>query len=288
MKLIIVTGLSGSGKSIALNTLEDEGYYCIDNLLPSLLLNFADLLSQPDDLFSSLEKTAIGIDARSGIEHLEDLKKVFRELKKFEVELTVVFLKADIDTLLKRFNETRRRHPLSKNGLPLKEAIIEEETRLRAIASYADIKIDTTQTNVHQLRQLIKDRITGSNDNVSLLFQSFGYKHGTPHDSDFIFDVRCLPNPHWEPDLRWKPGLDEKVIEFLKKHKEVEEMFENIKIFLDRWIPDFVESNRSYINISIGCTGGYHRSVYLVEKLVEHFRNNSKLEVSVRHRELGK
>ena len=285
MKLLIVSGLSGSGKSVALHTLEDEDFYCIDNLHMGLLPAFVKQLLSPG--LKLYDKAAVGIDARSGIEDLARFPQIVAEIESSGLDVEIIFLQADVETLITRFGETRRKHPLTREGLPLVEAIHLERSLLEAIASRADLKIDTTRTNVHQLRALIRERIrTSVNSSLSLLFQSFGYKHGVPPDADYVFDARCLPNPHWEPELRDLTGRDLQVIDYLRHHSEVEELLLSIRDFLTRWIPCYEAENRSYLSISIGCTGGRHRSVYLAERLAAYFKEAGHENVSVRHREL--
>ncbi|HEX2244400.1 MAG TPA: RNase adapter RapZ [Gammaproteobacteria bacterium] len=285
MKLLIVSGLSGSGKSVALHTLEDEDFYCIDNLHMGLLPAFVKQLLSPG--LKLYDKAAVGIDARSGIEDLARFPQIVAEIESSGLDVEIIFLQADVETLITRFSETRRKHPLTREGLPLVEAIHLERSLLEAIASRADLKIDTTRTNVHQLRALIRERIrTSVNSSLYLLFQSFGYKHGVPPDADYVFDARCLPNPHWEPELRDLTGRDSQVIDYLRHHSEVEELLLSIRDFLTRWIPCYEAENRSYLSISIGCTGGRHRSVYLAERLAAYFKEAGHENVSVRHREL--
>lgn len=283
MKLIIVTGLSGSGKSIALSTLEDLDYYSVDNLPICLLQPFADQLSHP--YRQTYQHAAVGIDARNDPTALPHFPELISKLKDSGLDCQIVFLQAEPETLLKRFSETRRKHPLSGGTLPLAEAIRKERTLLEPIAANADIHIDTTHTNVHQLRDLLRERIQCAGPHLSVLFQSFGFKHGVPSDADFVFDVRCLPNPHWEPRLRPLTGRDQEVADFLEQHGSVHDMLEDLTRFLERWIPRFEASNRSYMSVSIGCTGGQHRSVYLSEQLANYFQNERE-NVLVRHREL--
>lgn len=284
MKLTIVSGLSGSGKSVALHALEDEGYYCIDNL-PVALLPIA-----VDSLLEAESQIALGIDARSGSAELGHFETVLSEIRgQGEVEL--IYLQAQEETLLKRFSETRRKHPLSRGetDTPLVEAIREEKALLTEIAGLADLTIDTTHLNVHELSRRIRDRLhtdDSVNSRLSVLVQSFGFKHGVPLDSDFVFDVRCLPNPHWEPRLRHQTGKQADVVQFLEQHDSVEEMYNMIKDFLMVWIPRFAAENRRYLSISIGCTGGQHRSVYMVEKLGNCLSQNAIGQVTTRHREL--
>ena len=285
LRLIIVSGLSGSGKSIALNTLEDEGFYCVDNLPLSLLPDFTRrMLDQGMNIYPCI---AVGIDARSGPKDLHNFENIIAEVKKLPIQIDIVFLKAELNTLFKRFSETRRKHPLTKRGIPLFEAIEIENSLLAPIAHDADLTLDTTQTNIHQFRSIIKERLLEQQNSsgLSLLFQSFGFKHGSPTDSDFVFDVRCLPNPHWEPDLRPLTGQDPGVIEFLQSYEIVDRMFQQIADFIDNWIPEFEAQNRYYPTVSIGCTGGQHRSVYLAEILSKHFKEKRE-NISLRHREL--
>jgi UPF0042 nucleotide-binding protein len=286
MKLIIVSGLSGSGKTVALRTLEDEEFYCIDNLHMGLLLAFVEQLASPG--LKLYDNAAVGIDARSGVGDLARFAHIVDDIESTGLDVEIIFLQADLETLISRFSETRRRHPLTREGRPLVEAIHLERSLLEPIASRADLTIDTSRTNVHQLRALIGERMrTSANSSLSLLFQSFGYKHGVPPDSDYVFDARCLPNPHWERELRDLTGRDAKVIEYLHRHGEAEELYVSIRTFLTRWIPRFEAENRSYLSVSVGCTGGRHRSVYLVERLASHFRESRYENVSIRHREVA-
>jgi UPF0042 nucleotide-binding protein len=285
MKLIVISGVSGSGKSTALNVLEDLGYYCIDNMPVGLLPALAEqMLSVPGEL---VENITVGVDARSLPGELRRFSYILEQLKNKGVICETLFLDADDNILLTRFSETRRKHPLSLDALPLMDAIQTERKLLEPIASKADLYIDTTRTNLHQLRDLIRERIESKTEQtLSLLVQSFGFKHGVPADADFVFDARCLPNPHWEPSLRPQTGLHEGVISFLQQHQQVENMFNDILNFMQNWIPAFIAENRSYMTIAIGCTGGQHRSVYLTNRLANEFRklyNN----VSERHRDMS-
>jgi len=284
MKVVIISGLSGSGKTVALHTLEDESYYCVDNLpiglLPEFVSRVLNRSMQPYD------NIAVGIDARSESHDLRRFNEIIHKLRESKLQLDIIYLQAEHATLIKRFSDTRRKHPLSRKGLPLHEAIEVERALLSDVASEADLIIDTTYTNVHQLRELIKQHIVKkSGSGLALLFQSFGFKHGTPPDSDFVFDVRCLPNPHWEPELRQLTGLDADVIKYLQQQEDVEEMLEYIRGFLRHWIPKFEQQNRYYLTVSIGCTGGQHRSVYIAQQLCEDFATEIS-NVSIRHREL--
>jgi UPF0042 nucleotide-binding protein len=284
MKLLIVSALSGSGKSIALDTLEDCGYYCIDNLPVTLLEDFINHVMLTDK--KTYTKTAIGIDARNQNESLASFADNLEMIRGKGIDCEVIFMQAEESTLLKRYSETRRRHPLTDFNIPLKEALKIEKEMLTPIAKHANVIIDTSRTHYHQLRELIRDQI-GERDfkHISLQFQSFGYKHGVPLDADFVFDARSLPNPYWIPELRSLTGKDQPVIDFLKDQALVIEFFQEISGFLERWIPRFDAEGRSYLTIAIGCTGGQHRSVYLVDLLNRHFKN-PLLNVIVRHREL--
>lgn len=284
MKLIIVSGLSGSGKTVALHTLEDEDYYCIDNLPIGLLPNFVTEVS--DRNIQPYENIAVGIDARSEPSDLRRFSEIIRHIREQGVDLEVIYLQAELTTLIKRFSDTRRRHPLTKKGLPLAEAIEVERNLLGDITAEADLFVDTTYTNVHQLRDTILEQVIKRNKGgLSVLFQSFGFKHGTPTDSDFVFDVRCLPNPHWDPNLRPLTGLDEDVINFLSAQEEVQDMLQHITDYLHTWIPKFEQQNRYYLTISIGCTGGQHRSVFIAQQLNDNFQSDAD-NVAIRHREL--
>ncbi len=284
MNLIIVSGVSGSGKSTVLHVLEDLGYYCIDNLPVGMLSAFATQMECVSD--NIYEYAAIGIDARNRISELGRFSEILAELRAAKLACQVLFLDADDNILLKRFSETRRKHPLTSDVVPLKEAITEERALLDSIASNADLYIDTSRTNLHQLRDLIRDRVAKKNtQTLSLLFQSFGFKHGIPIDADLVFDARCLPNPYWKTQLRKHTGLDKPVIDFLQAQPMVEQMFDDITSFLTTWIPRFQAADRSYLTIAIGCTGGQHRSVFLVERLEVHFKDVDT-EVIARHREL--
>lgn len=279
MKLIIISGRSGAGKSIALNVLEDAGYYCIDNLPIDLLIDLKEKLNH-------YENIAISIDARNIGNDPQQFESIFQILEKVpSLDVEIFFLDAKNDVLIKRFSETRRKHPLSDQTIGLDQALETEQTILKPIFDLADLRIDTSHLNIHDLRKFIHDHVKKEDSNLSLLFQSFGYKNGIPLDTDFAFDVRCLPNPHWEKQLRHKTGLDQDVINFLEDFPEVMTMFDSIKNFIEKWLPSFETENRKYLNISIGCTGGHHRSVYFAEKLGQHFATHFK-NVSVRHRDM--
>ncbi|MGF1644352.1 MAG: RNase adapter RapZ [Thiotrichales bacterium] len=286
MKIYIVSGLSGSGKTITLNAMEDQGYYCIDNLPVGLLTLVVERLSAQAMLAG--KPVALGIDARSGYTELKDFAQVTHQLEGLGHDVKVVYLQADDDELIKRYSETRRKHPLSLTGTPLIDAIHLERELLREVASEADLMIDTTHLNIHELTLLLRDRLFGDNGTVqlSLLLQSFGFKYGVPLDSDFVFDLRCLPNPHWEPKLRPHTGLEQPVQQFLQQHASVSEMYESLLRFLKDWIPQFAECNRSYMTVSIGCTGGRHRSVYMVDQLGQALQTQYRNWIKIKHREL--
>lgn len=281
MKLVIVSGLSGSGKSIALQVLEDLDYYCIDNLPINMLEALAS------EIISAKHKyVAIGIDARNVAAEFNRFPQQLQQLTNSNIDCEIFFLEASDAALIKRFSETRRKHPLSNKETPLHEAIIQERFLLEPISSKADLRVDTSATNVHQLRDLIKSRVQHvDNQNISIMFESFGFKYGVPINADFIFDIRCLPNPHWVPELRNLTGLDNPVIEYLETYDEVKEMFNDIMGFFDKWIPKFEADNRSYITIAIGCTGGQHRSVFMVNKLAKETKSKHNNVLS-RHREI--
>jgi len=284
MKLIIISGVSGSGKSTALHVLEDQDYYCIDNLPVGLLPDFAIKMSAFPGQLGNL--AAVGIDARNPALDLSRFPEILDTLKTAGVDCEVIYLDADDEVLLKRFSETRRDHPLSGDEVPLQDAIHHERLLMQPIIDRADLYVDTTQSNVHQLRDLIRERIKGEQTRgLSVLFESFGFKHGIATDADFVFDARCLPNPHWETKLRALTGRDKPVAAFLESQPLVESYFEQIKTMMTNWIPCFEADNRSYLTIAIGCTGGQHRSVYLIERLGQHFRQ-VRDHVIIRHRDL--
>lgn len=281
MQLVIVSGRSGSGKSTALHVLEDIGFTCIDNLPASLLPSLVENSEQLDNI-----RYAVSIDARNHHQDLEKLPKIILDLPITQLNHQILFLDASNDVLLQRFSETRRKHPLSDKNTDLHQAICQERELLQPILELADLAIDTSGMKFHDLRDFIKRRFLAINeDNASILFQSFGFKYGIAKDADLVFDVRCLPNPHWKPELRPLTGKDVAVKDFLSSHTTVEEMYQDIKQFLIRWLPRYQENNRSYITIAIGCTGGQHRSVYLSERLSEHFEQTSS-NIQLRHREL--
>ncbi len=283
MSFFIVSGLSGSGKTIALQALEDIGFYCIDNLPAALLPHFAGLLA--DMRNNAIVNVAIGLDVRNRA-FLADLPKSLDELRARGIHCRTIFLEAEDSILVKRFKETRRKHPMLDHQTPLVEAIRAEKELLEPLSFDAALRIDTTRTTPHELRAQVRNFARGEETaGLTLLFESFGYKHGTPLDADYVFDVRCLPNPYWQTELRQYTGLDEPVVHFLEKHDDVRTMFDEISGFLEKWLPHFEREDRTYLTIAVGCTGGQHRSVYLVHRLAEHFANKG-LKTQVRHREL--
>jgi UPF0042 nucleotide-binding protein len=280
-KLVIVSGRSGSGKSTALHVLEDAGFYCIDNLpavlLPQLLEHAAGE--------RALSRTAVSIDARNMPDAISHFDTIMARLES-RLPIEVIYLDADDATLIKRFSETRRRHPLTNAGTSLAEALTAERELLTPIAARAALTIDTRAMSLHDLRDLVlKTVVAQPGTGMVVLFESFGYKRGVPLDADLVFDLRSLPNPHWIAGLRPLSGRDAAVIDFLEGSAEVGEMFEDISAFLQRWLPRFAGGSRSYTTIALGCTGGRHRSVYLCERLFAHFRANWP-GAQLRHRDL--
>ena len=283
MKLTIISGRSGSGKSTVLHILEDRGYYCIDNLPASLLHSLANRVFTEE---TTIPNVAVSIDARNISADLEQVPNILNDLKEKNLPVEIIFLDANSQTLLKRFSESRRKHPLSNESIGLKEAIDKESELLEPISVMSSLYIDTSSMSLHHLRDSIKNRIVENRETgIALLFQSFGYKNGVPVDADVIYDVRCLPNPYWDNSLRSLTGLDKPVIEFLDAQREVQEMYIDIKKYIEKWLPRFEDNNRSYITVALGCTGGQHRSVYLCEKLARAFVENIH-NVQIRHREL--
>ncbi len=267
MRLVIISGLSGSGKSVALNVLEDAGFYCIDNIPVGPLRSFVKEIQPGQD--PDYDLVGVGLDARN-LPDIAQLPGLIEEFRKAGASCEVVFLQAENDVLLSRFSETRRRHPLTSDEISLPEAIAKERELLGPIIDMADLIIDTSSTTVHDLRDLVRDRVESRGQNaLSILIESFGYKHGLPADADFVFDVRCLPNPYWESELRPLNGRDKPVRDFLSEKAQVREMVDDIEGFLKHWIPRYKNFQRSYLTIAIGCTGGQHRSVYIAEALAE-------------------
>ncbi|MFZ5757873.1 MAG: RNase adapter RapZ [Pseudomonadota bacterium] len=290
MRLIVVSGRSGSGKTTALQVLEDTGFYCVDNLPVALLPQLAAEIGRDDS--ARLARVAVGIDARNVPGQLERFPQILRDIATEMTlaeggECEVMYLDANDDTLLKRFAATRRKHPLSSGTVSLAEAMENERTLLEPIATLADLVIDTSQLTVHGLRDLVRERVVGkSHKGMGLLFESFGFKHGVPPDADIVFDVRCLPNPYWIAHLRQHTGLEQPVIEFLDGHAEVQDMISDLSAMLDKWLPRFEQNDRQYMTVAVGCTGGYHRSVYVVEQLARKLEGVAA-HVQIRHRELA-
>lgn len=277
MQLIVVSGLSGSGKSIALKVLEDSDYYCVDNMPARMLPQLTELLQADGH-----DKVAISIDAR-GREPLSRLHEQIQQLKDKGIDLRLLFLDTNTETLVKRFSETRRRHPLSSDERTLQEAT-ELERQLLAEIGNVGHRIDTSDLSPNSLRSWVKDFVSLHRSGLTLLFESFGFKHGIPLDADYVFDIRCLPNPHYDPQLRPLCGQDEAVIRFLQSDDNVGAMLGDIRAFIAKWLPCFVRDNRAYLTIALGCTGGQHRSVYMAEELAKAFR--PEYQVLVRHRGL--
>lgn len=283
-RLIIVSGLSGSGKSVALHALEDLGYYCIDNMPVALLQPLLEEVSRNHD--HSPVRVAVGIDARNRLRDLESLPRLIEDLRKNKLQTDFLFLQADDDILLKRYSETRRRHPLDNDGTELRTAIARERELLGQVIDSADLIIDTSRTSVYELAEAIRNRIDSRQSNMlSVLIESFGYKSGIPADADFVFDLRCLPNPYWQQELRSLTGQDISVSRFLDQQPAFLQMYEDILAFLSRWIPEYVSFDRSYLTVAIGCTGGQHRSVYMAEKLATALKRTHE-PVLTRHNAL--
>ncbi len=277
MQLVLVSGLSGSGKSIALHVLEDGGYYCVDNLPATLLMEVIDFLSA-----AGHDRVAVSIDGRSAA--LPTLPEHIAELRRRGADCRVLYLEANSQTLLRRFSETRRRHPFSSEVLTLTEAI-EFERELLADVRDVGFVFDTSDLSAAALRAWIKDFAAVDASRLTVQFESFGFKHGVPLDADLVFDVRCLPNPHYEAELQPLTGRDAAVVGFLEKARDVERMYQDIEQFVERWLPNYARDNRNYLTVAIGCTGGRHRSVYFVERLARAFE--SRYQVLKRHREIG-
>jgi len=283
MKLTIISGRSGSGKSTVLRYLEDRGYHCVDNLAAGLLPTLVERIAADP---GGIVDVAMGIDARNLSADLALVPGIVAELRRRGIPVEIVFLDAGSETLLKRFSESRRKHPLSTGQVGLSEAIDEESALLEPIALLASLSIDTSSMSMQQLQDAISQRIIEKTESgLALLFQSFGYKNGIPADADIVFDVRCLPNPYWETPLRPLTGRDAEVRAFLESHEIVQRMFDDIRGFLEIWLPRFEENSRSYITVAVGCTGGQHRSVFFCEKLGRHFEGRIG-NVQIRHREL--
>ncbi|WP_137936652.1 RNase adapter RapZ [Chitinivorax sp. B] len=278
MQLIIISGLSGSGKSVALKVLEDGGFYCIDNLPTPFLPQIASYLQADGH-----DKLAISVDVRGG-PSIDAVPQQLDALRAQGVDVRLLFLEAKTETLVKRFSETRRRHPLAMSSLTVTEAIALEREMLASVGDFAH-RIDTSDLNSNTLRNWVKTVVDMDQSRLTLIVESFGFKHGIPLDADLVFDVRSLPNPHYVPDLKPLTGRDQPVVDFLKAQTEVCAMYDDIESYIARWLPSFVRDNRSYLTVAIGCTGGQHRSVYFAEQLGKRFSNEQ--QVIVRHRELA-
>lgn len=288
-RLIIVSGLSGAGKSTALRALEDIGFYCVDNLPIALLPALSEELART--MAHSGASAAVGIDARN-VSDLAAFPDILRTLRERGIDCQVLFFTADRQTLINRYNETRRQHPLAGAGGAISDAIDTEQQRLAPIAELAALSVDSSGLNIYQLRTTVRDLYGQGPQTPTLVFQSFGYKFGTPLDADMVFDMRCLPNPHWDPTLREFTGLDEAVRAFLEQQPDVRQLYEDIRRFLQAWLPRFAASDRSQVTVGIGCTGGRHRSVYMAHRLGEYFRTQPDTarhgRVLVRHRQLSR
>ncbi|GJM07407.1 MAG: nucleotide-binding protein [marine bacterium B5-7] len=281
MHLIIISGRSGAGKSAALHMLEDLGFHCIDGLPAGLLPSLVSHLNP------HYPKVAISLDTRNVPADVTELPQIIQQLRDIAKRCELFFLKADDSVLVKRFSQTRRRHPLSSDMTSLTEAIMREESILHPIMKLADITIDTNRLSVHELRKMIREHVDAqAKPHSTLLFQSFGFKFGVPLECDYVFDVRCLPNPYWEPALRKYTGLDAPVQTFLSAQTDTGLMLKSITDFLEVWLPKFEATNHAYMSIAIGCTGGQHRSVYITEQLGKHF-STAYQHLQLRHRELN-
>ncbi len=285
LRLIVVSGLSGSGKSVALHVLEDLGYYCIDNIPAALLKSAVHEVHSGEG--PAAELLAVGVDARNRPQDLEALPGLIDDLRKLGVRTDIVFLHASDEVLLQRYSESRRRHPLAEHGVDLRKAINAEREILAHINNAADFIIDTSRTSIYELADAIHERVDRrKSESLSVLIESFGFKHRIPADADFVFDMRCLPNPYWKTDLRGLTGLDSAVVDFLEAEEAFIAMYEDIVGFLNRWIPRFEDAHRGYLTIAIGCTGGQHRSVHMTEKLAASLREHHE-PVLTRHNNLA-
>ena len=283
MRLIVVSGHSGAGKSVALRVLEDLGYYCVDNLPVNLLDAFVQSVSE------SKQNVAVSIDIRNIPKKLNELNTTLEKLKA-ELDVTVLFLDANKETLLTRYSETRRIHPLSlgSQSLSLDQAIELEQTILMPLKEHADLVLNSSGQSLHDLSETVRMRVEGRDrKDLVMVFESFGFKYGLPSDADYVFDVRFLPNPHWEPALRPLTGLDGPIGAFLEQHQSVLDLKYQIESFIETWLPMLEKNNRSYLTVAIGCTGGKHRSVYLTQKIGEYFANKGQ-QVQIRHTSLEK
>ena len=285
MRLIIVSGLSGSGKSIALHVLEDLGYYCVDNMPAALLKSVIEEVTKVGN--ESMQLLALGVDARNRADDLGSLPQLIEELRQQGIETDLLFLQSSDDVLLKRYSESRRRHPLAEQGDALRTAITNERELLSPIINSADLIIDTSRTSIYDLADVLRERVDRRTmGTLSVMIESFGFKNGIPADADFVFDMRSLPNPYWTLELRGLNGQDEEVMQFLDAQQSFLEMYDDVLTFLRKWIPRYNSAHRGYLTIAIGCTGGQHRSVYMTEKLAAALRATQN-PVLTRHNELG-
>ena len=279
MEIIIISGRSGAGKSVALRALEDTGYYCVDNIPLDLLPQLTDILSQ------SQSSVAISLDIRNIPNSANTLEQTLNTLQKYH-QLKIIFLEADRGTLIRRYSDSRRLHPLSLKDLSLEAAIDEEYRYLEPLIQHANFIIDTTHISTHTLAERLREFLRGNSDKeLKIIVESFGFKYGVPLDADYVFDVRFLPNPHWDPTLRPMTGLDTPVAEFLNSHTQVNEFIYLTRNYIDTWLPMLEKNNRSYLTIAIGCTGGKHRSVYIAQQLGEYFQAKGKI-VQIQHKSL--
>jgi UPF0042 nucleotide-binding protein len=283
-RLIIVSGLSGAGKTVVLHALEDHGFYCVDNLPLAFLARFIIALEFEQTVAS--DQIAVGIDARNQSGDIAELPSLLATSNDYSIDIELVFVTASDETLIKRFSETRRRHPLTGARTTLPQAIVAERVLLEPLLERADLVVDTSSMHLHQLRAMVRERVVGREvGSLSLQVMSFGFKHGVPPDADFVFDVRCLPNPHWDATLRDLPGTSAPVAEFLEASERVPDMVEDITRFCADWIGDFDQSDRAYLTVAIGCTGGRHRSVYVAERVAARFSAQARA-VILSHRDL--
>ncbi|WP_455487943.1 RNase adapter RapZ [Haemophilus sp.] len=279
MEIIIISGRSGAGKSVALRALEDAGYYCVDNIPLDLLPQLTDILSQ------SQSSVAISLDIRNIPNSANTLEQTLNTLQKYH-QLKIIFLEADRGTLIRRYSDSRRLHPLSLKDLSLEAAIDEEYRYLEPLIQHANFIIDTTHLSTHTLAERLREFLRGNSDKeLKIVVESFGFKYGIPLDADYVFDVRFLPNPHWDQTLRPMTGLDAPVAEFLNSHTQVNEFIYLTRNYIDTWLPMLEKNNRSYLTIAIGCTGGKHRSVYIAQQLGEYFQAKGKI-VQIQHKSL--
>jgi len=286
MRLIVVSGLSGSGKTVALHVLEDLGYYCIDNMPAALLSALLQEITRSSE--QTGVRVAVGVDARSPQSDLQSLPDLIEDLRKDNISTEVLFLLASDDILLKRYSETRRRHPLADHTTELRSAIAQERELLGPVINAADLVIDTSRTSIYELADAIRQRVDRrESQSLSVLIQSFGFKHGIPADADFVFDLRCLPNPYWTSELRSLTGLDSAVAKFLDDQPLFTKMYDDILAFLSEWIPKYVSFDRGYLTVALGCTGGQHRSVYMTEKLARALERQHD-PVLTRHNEIAR